>query len=330
MNKIVEMMFGSHLYGTNTPTSDKDFKGVYMPTAEQIFLQRVPKSISSHTKTTKAEGVRNGPDDVDIEFYSLHYFLHLACEGETVALDMLHAPIDAWTIRVNPIWVQLIGQKHRFYTKNLKSFVGYARRQAAKYGVKGSRLAEAKMVLGFLKGAASKPDVSAKGRRLIDVWEELPRGEHIHFHLTEHDKLYEICGKFLSSKAHIDHYIPMLEDFCARYGDRAREAESNKGIDWKAVSHAFRAAYQVKHILKDGGYSYPLPETPIILQVKHGALDWHTHVQPALEELMDEVETLSKASKLPEKVDHAYWDNWLMGTVRDFVLSMPPRAEGRC
>jgi predicted nucleotidyltransferase len=29
------MKFGSHLYGLNTPTSDVDYKGIFMPTLEQ-------------------------------------------------------------------------------------------------------------------------------------------------------------------------------------------------------------------------------------------------------------------------------------------------------
>lgn len=321
MNKIIEMTFGSHLYGTNTPNSDKDFKGVFMPTVDQIFLGRIPKSLNSNTKKTKVEGVRNGPDDVDTEFYSLHYFIHLACEGETVALDMLHADPKHWarSFHEYPIWCELVAQRHRFYTKTLKSFVGYARRQAAKYGVKGSRLSDAKRVLEFLKSTytmrrSSNGDCTA---RLRDVWENLPTGEHLSTEMTSQDLLYNVCGKLLSSKASIDHYIPMLDKFVDTYGHRAQQAAENQGIDWKAVSHAFRAAYQVKHILVDGGYTYPLPETYMILAVKRGTLDWFTQVQPALEAIMDEVEALSKQSTLPEKVDRTYWDNWLVKTVAE-------------
>lgn len=311
MNKIVEMTFGSHLYETHTPTSDKDFKGVYMPTVEQMLLQRVPKSINSSTKKTKVEGVRNGPEDVDTEFYSLHYFLHLACEGETVALDMLHASPKHW-IESSSVWTELVLNRSRFYTKSLKSFVGYARRQAAKYGVKGSRLAEARLVLAEL----IKQDKIDPHQRLREIWQKLPMGEHISVEVTDEDVLYNVCGKRLSSKAYVGHYIPMLSKFVDEYGHRAQEAAENKGIDWKAVSHAFRAAYQVKHILLNGGYSYPLPETYMILAVKRGTLDWHSQVQPALEAIMDEVEALSKESTLPERVDRGYWDKWLFEVVR--------------
>lgn len=316
MQTVVKMVFGSHLYGTATENSDTDLKGVFLPTREQILLQRVPKSLSQ--SRNKKDGEKNTAADVDSEMYSLHYFLHLALEGETVALDMLHAPKSALQDS-SAVWHNLVMNRERFYTKNLKSFVGYARRQAAKYGVKGSRLSEAKAVLEALQSFACiyrQGDVMPRVGEFLD---RLPKGEHISVTTTDQDTLYNVCGKSLSSKARLDHYIPMLQNFVDTYGNRAKEAAENKGIDWKAVSHAFRAAYQVRHILKRGGYSYPLPETDIIREVKSGQTDWFSVVQPELEELMDEVETLSRESSLPEKPDRSFWDRWLMDVLEEVV-----------
>jgi hypothetical protein len=300
MNLIVDMVFGSHLYGTNSETSDRDYKGVFMPTREQILLQRVPHSIN---ESTKKGTEKNTAEDTDRERYSLHYFLHLACEGETVALDMLHAPSSFW-LTTSTIWEDLVSRRTMFYTRSLKAFVGYARRQAAKYGVKGSRLSEAKQVIAFLE---SQP----ASLRIGDVWDLLPEGEHIHKTSNDVDQLYEVCGKKLTAKGYCHHYVPMLQAFADRYGDRARQAEENKGVDWKAVSHAFRAAYQVQHILVDGGYTYPLPETDYLKAVKSGRLHFANEVAPKLDSLMEEVESLSERSQLPDKVNRAYWDEWL-------------------
>lgn len=306
MTTIVELVFGSHLYGTNGPNSDRDFKGVFMPTKRDIVLQRVPKSIS---ETSKIGTGKNSPDDIEKEFYSLHHFIHLACEGETVALDMLHAP-SSMILHDTPIWDELVGLRSRFYTKNLRAFVGYARRQAAKYGVKGSRLAEAKIVLGFLR--------DHKDNLVEEVWDILPKGEHIMKH-TDLDgrRLYEVCGRKMTMRSTCSHNIPMLEKFTQNYGDRARQAESNEGVDWKAVSHAFRAGYQVKHILVEGGYTYPLPETEYLKKVKNGELHFANEVAPALDTLMDELEVLTQKSELPEKVDRTYWDNWLVNVIKE-------------
>jgi len=34
---VVKIKFGSHLYGTTTPSSDMDFKSVFIPTREEIL-----------------------------------------------------------------------------------------------------------------------------------------------------------------------------------------------------------------------------------------------------------------------------------------------------
>lgn len=90
MNKIIEIKFGSHLYGTNTENSDTDYKGIYLPTAKEICLNSYKKTIC--TIRPKQVGERNTKDDTDVEFFSLDQFMKLLCEGQTIALDMLFSP----------------------------------------------------------------------------------------------------------------------------------------------------------------------------------------------------------------------------------------------
>jgi predicted nucleotidyltransferase len=40
---LVKMQFGSHVYGTNLPTSDLDVKAVHVPGAQDTLLQRVKR-----------------------------------------------------------------------------------------------------------------------------------------------------------------------------------------------------------------------------------------------------------------------------------------------
>ncbi len=150
MNKIVVLKFGSHLYGTNTKDSDRDIKGIFMPTKEQIFLGKIPKTLPDEPKRKKAQGEKNTADDVDTEIYSLHYFIKLACEGQTVALDMLHAPRNM-LLKTSEIWEDIVANREKFYTKNLKAFVGYARKQAAKYGIRSGRLSNLRKVISVLE-----------------------------------------------------------------------------------------------------------------------------------------------------------------------------------
>ncbi len=104
---IVKMIFGSHLYGTATSESDLDYKGIFLPSKEEILLGNIPKGYSYSTRATDA---KNTADDTDVELYSLHYFIKLACEGQTVALDMLHAP-DAMIMESSDIWTSIVEPK---------------------------------------------------------------------------------------------------------------------------------------------------------------------------------------------------------------------------
>lgn len=320
MDVIVKMKFGSHLYGTATDSSDSDYKGVFMPSKEQVFLGRIPKSINTGTK--KGNKSKNTSEDMDTEMYSLHYFVHLACQGETAVLDMLHAP-DSMIIDKSGLWDEIVGNRHRFYTKNLKAFVGYARRQASKYGIKGSRLSDAKAVLEFIDSykleTSFTRDVPAKVK---DVWDILPSGEHILKHEPDLRgiRMYEVCGRKVGETATLNHLYAVVKHFHDVYGERARKAANNEGIDWKAVSHAFRAAFQVKQILAEGTITFPLKEADYLREVKVGKLDYQGEVAPWLNSLIEEVEGLSRKSSLPEKVDRVFWDDFIIKAIDERVI----------
>ena len=104
------------------------------------------------------------------------------------------------------------------------------------------------------------------------------------------------------------------------YGKRARQAAENKGIDWKAISHALRAAYQTKQLLTEGVITFPLREADYLKEVKQGKLHYMNEVAPELEALMIEVEELSKKSRLPEKVDRKFWDNFIVSVIERYVI----------
>jgi hypothetical protein len=306
---ICLMKFGSHLYGTDTESSDTDYKGVYMPTKEQIFMNRIPKSFSL-PKHKKAEGEKNTSDDIDLEIYSLHYFLELAMKGETIAIDMLHA--EPRTIEHSTeIWIKIWANKYMFYCTDMRAMVSYSRKQAAKYGIKGSRLNDCERVIDFLE--VFKHTITGEARKLREVWEDLPEGEHIHkFNevLDSAPSMYQVCGKKFQDTVRIPYVLDVLKKFYESYGHRAKLAAENKGIDWKAVSHAMRFAYQMYCIFTKGGFTFPLTVAPYLKQVKAGELDW-VDVQNDLESMIDKVEQAAETSKLPKEVDRKYWEEWL-------------------
>ena len=309
MKIIVKTKFGSHLYGTNTENSDTDYKGIFLPTKEQIFLGNIPKSYTENTSNDNIS--KNTKDDIDLELYSLHYFIKLALEGQTVAIDMLHAPNNMIEER-SVIWDSIVSNREKFYTKNLKAFIGYARRQASKYGIKGSRLNAANGIVKYLKRFKDSAKLEVAWGGLLNYV-----GDHCHFYDDNPNgiKQFMACGKILQETQKVGYTIEILEKFISEYGKRAELAAKNEGIDWKAVSHALRAAYQVKEILTKKMITFPLRQAEFLKEVKNGTFDYISFVAPVLEKIMDEVELLSEKSDLPMKPDKKFWDKFIIDTI---------------
>jgi len=328
---IVKMEYGSHLYGLNHAGSDTDFKTIALPTAEQIIMQKADFDIKMSTGDQHG---KNTSEDIDDEVMSLSKFLRQAMAGKNTAVDMLHASPEQVMI-TSCIWEELQEKRAMFYTKDMSSYVDYVQGQAAKYGVKGSRLAALKDAMEYLRPFVEHADAKFLLEQinagtlcdgpttLGDVAKYLPIGEHAYIVEVETkagpQKFYEICQRKFDFKNKIDYCIDNMQKIYDGYGHRAKLAESNNGVDWKAVSHALRAGYQAKHIFLDGGFSYPLPETSFIMDVKMGKVDYKTGVQPAIEELVAEVNALSAASTLPESSDTEYWEKWLYEKHLDII-----------
>lgn len=309
--EVVNMVFGSHLYGTDTPESDRDYKGIYIPPLNRVLLSG-PVGHSS-SSTGDPDG-KNGSGDVDMEWFSLVKFVNMAVKGETCCIDMLHAPNSA--LKTNSfIWQDLKKNRNRFYSKNMKAFLGYVRRQASKYGQKGGRLDAIAQVRTLLN--SKDPDTL-----LVDVSDLLPVNEYASFEESDGPNnttqmMYVVGGKkyFLNTK--IGLVAESINKMYEGYGHRAELARKNEGIDWKALSHALRACYQLRSIYTDGGFEYPLIEAPFLLEVKQGKHDYLWVVAPLLERLVEEVEQLADQTNYPEKCDKDFWDNWLVEIQRE-------------
>lgn len=307
--------FGSHLYGTSTPESDVDFKEIYVPHARDILTGNVKEHMSKNTNNTSS---KNTKDDVDHELYSLKYFFKLAADGETVALDMLHTPPSLVVKSDLPdVWKYIQDNRSRFYTTNMKSYLGYVRKQASKYGVKGSRLAVLRQALKRSNEWGQYFDNGAV-IRLSHMKNVLPVGEFASWVETENEKtgkqtFYNLLDRKFQDTLTNKEFNAILVKLEENYGERARKAEANEGIDWKALSHACRGGLQLLEIYKTGDLVYPLQDAPFILDVKLGKHTFKT-VQEFLEDIVDQVEQASEqAAKngMQQKVDMSFWDDFL-------------------
>jgi len=273
MELIVEMRFGSHLYGTDTPQSDIDLKGVYLPEARDILLQKVKATIVM--TPPKPPGQKNAPGEVDRETLSLQRFLGLLAEGQTMALEMLFAPDSVLTMPPAPLWREMQANAHRLVSRRASTFLGYCRRQANTYGVKGSRVAAARKALQVLQDGESRLGGTAKLGEIAPALQALAGDEHsaiVSLAAAGGKPLQylEVCGHKAPFTASIKNACEIVRRLLDEYGYRALQAERNEGVDWKALSHAVRRAVRdhtdhfapsrcclpPRHQARRGGLSY--------------------------------------------------------------------------
>jgi predicted nucleotidyltransferase len=270
---IIKMQFGSHVYGTNIPESDLDYKGVFLPDARDILLGRVKDAIVTSTK--KDDTQKNITMDVDEEYYSYQKFLYFLMDGQTVAMDMFFTP-EKFIEYKNPelihIWDFLKENKTYFINKGMKVFVGYCQQQALKYGVKGNRLASAEKAVKFLQHYNGRNKL--KDIPLIALVE----AEHDEFitiaYMNDGLMYLSVCGRMVPFTATVKFAKEVYEKLIRQYGKRARQAASNEGHDWKALYHAVRIAHEAIELLMTGNITLPRPEADSLLKIRKGEVPY--------------------------------------------------------
>lgn len=331
INKILEIKFGSHLYGTSTPESDLDLKGIYLPEADEILFGDQGRTFTQ--QRPKQEGERNKKDDIDIEIFSLDRFVELLVDGQTVALDMLFAPQWAYTYQTREaerIMDYIFDNREQFLNKNVNAFVGYARKQASKYGVKGFRVAALKATLDMLNGLGTSNPGFAKllefSQAIDDFVVEHYKGDDGHIKYTmcrgpngEDAKHLEVCGRKIPMHATVKYALEIFEKIYSQYGQRAIQAQNNDGIDWKALSHAVRVNSEAIELLTTHKITFPCPNAELLLAIKLGKMPY-SQVEQIIEDGLAALEGASEASTLRAEPNRKFARNFVVDEYRAVVI----------
>jgi len=117
---IFRYVSGSISYGTNTPESDVDKRGVFLlPLKERITLKSLVKEVGE-------------AEPVDIKYYELSKFMELASECNPTIIEFLFAPPDCIE-KTTYLWQRIVWNRHLFISKKAhKAFSGYASAQISK------------------------------------------------------------------------------------------------------------------------------------------------------------------------------------------------------
>jgi hypothetical protein len=305
--QLLRIAHGSHLFGTSTPLSDQDFKGVHLPSGEAILLQRAEEVIDRGI--VAKQGTKNTAEAVDEQSFSLQKFFAMLAKGDMVATEILFAP----PLEADPRWPEIQAIGRSLLNRQCKGFVGYCVRQAAKYGIKGSRMGAARRLLDLLGAERSSAKLGsiADTLRIFALEEEhadwvnipAPNGEDV-WHI-------DCCDRKMPMTVTIENAYKVYQRVWDTYGERARAAMVNEGIDWKAISHAVRVARQAIELLTTGHITFPRPDAAELLEIKQG-LRPYVEVSALLEDLVAKVHIASAGSILPVNTDLANADACLL------------------
>ena len=319
--EICRVKFGSQLYGTVTSSSDLDLKSVFIPCTHDILLGKVPSSTHSKTKTNTL--AKNTASDTDQEAYSLQNFLQLCSEGQLPALDLLFAPEWALTQPALPLWNHIQENKINLLSRSVTPFLGYCYKQASKYGVKGSRIAAVRLARDYLATKHSHLKIRELPENEL---QDLYFNPFINFTAIHNpaqnrtDSALEVCGRKFLYTITVKEALTTLTRMFDQYGERARLAETNEGIDWKALSHAVRVGRQALELLATAHITFPRPEASHLIAIKTGQLPYK-EVATEIENLLEQVTAAQETSVLPARANTSWINQLVLETHRKEVLN---------
>jgi len=109
---------GSHAYGTNIPTSDTDYAGVFVQDMDSILGMSYKEQVNDSTN--------------DVVIYEIKRFLELIESNNPTVLELLNTPQDCIVYK-HPLFDEVLLHKKDFITKKcFNSFGGYAKQQIYK------------------------------------------------------------------------------------------------------------------------------------------------------------------------------------------------------
>lgn len=304
-------VFGSELYGTSAGKSDLGVRGIFLPSLQSVILGNAKKSL--RFSTGKAD-CRNSAEDMDIDLWSVeNWGMHLLPDGDTGALDLLFSPSNRECVLYDTgLLAPVFGNPLKFLDlANNQAYAEYALSQAKKYGIKGSRLGAIRSVWKWLlehdvQGRLLErleEIVTACGHEKYCFARDMPDGQHA----------LVLCGKIHVGGIKMSDFRNRVCQDMGKYGERAKAAEANQGVDYKALSHALRALDQMEELLLTGEIRFPLASREKLKAVKRGEIPWNDLENIILARLEEVKRLREKLARQRQSLDRAFAESFLLG-----------------
>jgi len=311
-NKILELVSGSFLYGTNTETSDKDYYGVFMPDIEYVLGFRKCEEVD-FSVISKDEDDKNTIDAVDRKFYEFRKFMKLSMENNPNIIEILFVNSKN-TLFVNDIGKELLKIKHKFPHKGAKQkFLGYAFSQKHKMVIKKDHYFDLISALDYIQRFDD-------GKTILEVVLEsnFPKFFSRNYDSQHNVNFIEIGDLNITASHSIRTVKAMLQDRIDKVGNR-EELLLKYGFDTKFASHLIRLMLEGIELLETGEIKFPLRERQLILDVKLGK--WTINkILDFSNDLEKKIEELGNISTLPDKPNVEELEKFTINTLEKYLF----------
>lgn len=299
---IYKTRVGSHAYGMNTPTSDEDFAGIFVPAEEYFFGL---KAFDQQIEQSKER---------DTTLYSLRKFANLAIANNPNVMELLfvnHSDV----ILADPIMWHLRYNRDSFLSQKCAStYVGYAQAQLHRIRSHQKWIAqefEAIKVLEPLvrQGKISRDWVAWRfGENMVkrlepfvifqsmvqqDQYLEQLKGLGIVCPSEQYQKhLYDMAKK------QRDQYVTWM----AERNPHRREMEVKFGYDTKHGAHLVRLLRTGYEILTEGKCHVRRPDAAELLAIRQGSWSYE-QITTYADEMITKVNSLTEFA-VPKTPDY--------------------------
>ena len=319
---ISAFITGSNLYGTNTPDSDIDTRGVFLPPRENVLgFARQAERFSD--KVT------------DTEYYNIKHFFKLALKCNPNIIEYFFIPSSQMIISSKE-WDIIIENKDLFISSKAKhTFTGYAFSQMKKIKNHRSWLLTPPKKKPERKDFDLPPHKSLLSRDKIGAFNEI-----IANYLKQIGTYHELKDSLLEMEE-VHNYKAIIEntsklDFKAigtivplsdniMYALEREKAYSSALIHWtqyqnwlknrnparakleakfnydtKHAMHLYRLVEECRELLTTGKITLPRPDREHLLAIKNGLYSFE-QLMEKFDKVNDELEEIYKNSILPKK-----------------------------
>lgn len=247
---IFDAIVGSKLYGTNTPESDTDYRGVVIPPMNVLldpFMGFDQKD--------------SGFEEKDRALYALGKFMKLCADSNPNIVEILFVP-QGNIIFSTKRWEKIIENRELFLSKKARyTFSGYAVSQLnaikthREYFINPPKEKPTRKMFGLTDTAIVS---EANLANALSVPHNLFKDEY-------HEELIRE-REYRDTKKKWDNYVSWRDN----RNPKRRELEDKYGYDAKHASHLFRLITEGKELLLTGNITFPLPNAEEILAIKNG------------------------------------------------------------